>query len=158
VDEIKGRIFVNSRAIIERIVDGQKEVVVQLRTTTPYGWEFPGGRIEPYESFHSALRREVKEETGLEVTSIVGEYEHFEDSNVECIKPFIVTQTLEGYCDSIGVHFICHVVGELLFEGDGTKNIKWINLDELYYLIKEENFTGIDRVAAIQYLKENNKW
>ena len=33
-------------------------------------WWFPGGRIRKGESLEEALRREVKEETGLEVTAI----------------------------------------------------------------------------------------
>ena len=33
----------------------------------PQKWDIPGGRIEPHEPLHDALRREVKEETGLEL-------------------------------------------------------------------------------------------
>jgi len=29
------------------------------------GWDAPGGHVEPGESIHEALRREIKEETGL---------------------------------------------------------------------------------------------
>ncbi len=34
--------------------------------TEPH-WDIPGGRIEPEETLHEALRREITEETGLDV-------------------------------------------------------------------------------------------
>lgn len=148
--------WVNTRAIIERIENGKKEIIVQWRNkNNDECWELPGGQIELYESLYDALKREVKEETGLDVTSIKGENGYFQEGCVECLKPFSAYQQLEGQVgNSVGFHFICHAVGNLLTEGDQTKNIKWIGLDELKKILENEKFLGIDKAAAMLYLKE----
>ena len=46
-----------------------------LLVNSPWrGWEYPGGLIEPGESFETALKREVYEEAGvqIEITGFVG--------------------------------------------------------------------------------------
>ena len=152
--------WVNSRAIIERIENGKREIIVQWRNKNNDDcWEFPGGQIELYESLYDALKREVKEETGLHVTAIKGESGYIREGNVECLKPFSVYQQLEGqFGNSVGFHFICHAAGELLTEGDQTKDIKWIDLDELKNILENEKFLGMDKVAAMLYLQEESNF
>ena len=154
MESIQGKTFVNARAIIERTANGEKQIIVQFRTKRGQEcWELPGGTIEPYESLYVALKREVKEETGLDVTTIVGEDGFFVENDVECLSPFSVYQTLSGFVNSIGFHFICHATGELLTNGDASSNIKWVGLDELKQLVEQESFQRIDKVAVIKYLK-----
>jgi 8-oxo-dGTP pyrophosphatase MutT (NUDIX family) len=96
----------------------------------------------------------VREETGLTVTEIMGEGGYFREGNVECMRPFSVYQMLEGYIDSVGFHFICRAEGEVLEEGDWTRDIRWVTVDELERILAEEEFLGIDKVAARLYIKE----
>lgn len=46
------------------------KVLVQERTKSWTGLSFPGGHVEPFESITDSARREVKEETGLDVRSL----------------------------------------------------------------------------------------
>ncbi len=50
------------------ISDGQGNILVQKRVKKDWpGLTFPGGHVEPGESFSAAVVREVKEETGLTI-------------------------------------------------------------------------------------------
>lgn len=54
---------VSQRAVLFR---GDDEILV-VRRASDGGWELPGGRLDVNESTVEGLRREVKEETGLDV-------------------------------------------------------------------------------------------
>ena len=46
------------------------EVLVQNRTGKWPGYSFPGGKVDPGESFHDCAVREIKEETGLDIADL----------------------------------------------------------------------------------------
>jgi len=108
------------------------------------------------------VRREVKEETGLELSEIEGEETRIVTEGnffeVECIKPFVAYQTIKGPVDSIGYYFRCKAVGELLESGDETTGIRWIKISDLRELIEDNpfQFSDIDRAGIQYYLNQFN--
>ena len=110
----------------------------------------------------NALRREVREETGLEVTFIEGLDTRLEtvsaDANVECLVPFAVYQTLKGPVDSMGVYFLCRAEGQLLVRGDETEQIKWMPVKQVAQWIKDEpeKFDWVDRAGLLYYVRRRS--
>jgi len=156
---------VNARAIIERETADGTMILIQVRNKPYEGgkWlELPGGRVEEFESLVSALKREVMEETGLEITRIEGSSARLETgsthANVECLAPFAVYQTLKGPVDSMGVYFLCQAEGKLLDVGDETEGIQWIPIVRLAQWMKEEpdKFDWVDRAGLLFYLRRKS--
>ena len=58
-------------AVIER---GDRRLLIGQRRsddTSPFKWEFPGGKVEPGETPEEALKRELREELGATLTKTV---------------------------------------------------------------------------------------
>lgn len=52
------------------IVETGSGIVLIKRKNPPYGWAIPGGFIDYGESAEDAARREIREETGIEITGL----------------------------------------------------------------------------------------
>jgi len=149
--------------IIEKSLHGVDYILIQDRfkedTSIENGLiEIPSGKLREYENIFDCLRREVKEETGLDVIEIEGESgSYLYKSNgykVLSYNPFNCSLNIDGYYPVLVQIFICKAKGELLNKTNETKNIRWISIDELNLLLKkEECFYPMHVYTLKKYLK-----
>ncbi len=106
------------------IRDGQGRLLVQLRAEDGE-WSLPGGAMEPGETPAQAVRREVQEETGLEVrpvriAAVLGGRHHR--------NTYLNGDTVE-YCVIL---FDCEVQGGQLSTSDPeTQSLEWFPPENL---------------------------
>src|SRR3989338_10388696 len=95
------------------IFDEQKRILLVHRRDYDL-WNLPGGELEDFESPTNAVKREVKEETGLEVeiSRLLGVYNK-ENKN------------------SITFTFLCKVVGGKITLNDEAERIEYFEIDKL---------------------------
>lgn len=153
-------------AIIERKRNKLIEILVQIRqkdTDLRYSGsvEIPGGKFRAFEDVYETIRREIKEETGLDVTLVIDEtlrhdYQNKGDRST-LITPYCVTQMENG--PFIGLIFRCQVRGKMLQKTNETKNIQWMPINQLAQIVTfhpEQIYTAF-LAPLIKYLQEENK-
>ena len=126
------------------IYDGDK-ILVQDRLNSNWpGITFPGGHIEPKESFVESTIREVYEETGLRISNlqICGMKQWTQkDNSYRYIVIFYKTNTFTG---------------ELKSSGEGK--VFWINRNEISNYVVAEGFMEMLEVFENENLSENYHW
>ena len=116
-----GRREVVGAAIVDDL--GRPSVLLAARRTEPAalagGWEFPGGKVDPGEGHAEALRRELREELGVEVA---------------------LGERLEGPLRGgwpLGEDFVIWVWWAVVVEGEPAPledhdQLRWLDRDRLY--------------------------
>jgi 8-oxo-dGTP diphosphatase len=104
--------------------------------------EIPAGGIDTYENVFNTLKREVKEETGLDIVKIISDYEGKVEENILgnkaiIFQPFVCQQMLEsnGGLPWVGFVFRCEAKGEVSINTKEAKDPCWVTIDELKSLL-----------------------
>jgi 8-oxo-dGTP diphosphatase len=147
--QFKERRFLGATAsaIIERFHNGWWEVLFQTRWKPEEDpkhsglLEIPGGRIEVGEDVYPALKREVKEECGLEIESIKPGKETLTKGKFDEVSVAFVPLCGERFLGSnfVGFAFVCTAKGKLRKKGVyDAKEPRWVTLSELKNMLSNE--------------------
>lgn len=110
-------------------------------------WSLPGGWVDVLESIRSNTIKEVKEETGLDVSAkkVIA----LQDRNKHN-KPIYAY----GVCKAF---VLCEVVGESFEENIETTEIKYFSIDEIPENLAEEK-TNLEQIKMCFEAYNNPKW
>ena len=110
---VKSIIIYNRKTLLIQRVDGNHE------------WEFPGGLMEFNEDLHEALKREIKEETGLDDIR-VGKF------------IYVMTAKVSPVRQIVGIGYISYANSDkITLAPDEHINFKWVNKEEFIELLSK---------------------
>ncbi len=105
------------------IVDGDRVLLVQRAHEPLKGeWSLPGGAVDVGETLHEAVRREIREETGLDVhvgpvVEVLDRIHHTDDGRVEF--HFVL------------IDYLCTVAGGTMACSSDAADARWVPIANL---------------------------
>ena len=103
-------------------------------------WEFPGGVVEFGEDLHTALRREIKEEAGLE------------DIHIEKLL-YAVTFLLSPSKQTIGLMYLCHTGNDAVHISEEHVEFIWADRKQVISLLHKGMLNELEEHAVLDLLE-----
>lgn len=123
------------------IFDGDSALLVERAGEPLKGWwSIPGGLLETGEMLEDAVRREVREETGL-LVEIVSRFDIFER----------IMRDQEGRAEYhyVLVDYVCKVTGGELTPGDDVSRVEWVLCENLHdYRVTSGTIEAVERAYS----------
>jgi 8-oxo-dGTP diphosphatase len=114
--------------------------------------EIPGGRWRAGEPPEVAVRREVREETGVDIVELVsaaGRVDISEHRACGYVHPLAVVNGLEGTYPSLHVVFECIGAGEPVAQPGETADPRWWPIDEVAALLRDDPEQLVDQARGM---------
>lgn len=123
------------------IFDADKVLLVERAKEPLQGfWSIPGGIVETGEKLEEAIRREVREETGLEVDAL---------SIFEVFERVIPDAEGKPEYHYVLIDYLCRVTGGLLKAASDVSGTAWVAKGDLReYRITEGTLAVVERAFA----------
>ena len=121
------------------------KVLLIQRNDGNNAWEIPGGKRENNEEIIDALKREVKEETGLIINEYKLVYVSTIFENHPILKPFL------------NIGYLCLVDNSDVIISNEHINYKWVSINELATYLDNDIYNDLKSSGMINELNNINK-
>ena len=110
---------------VSGIIKNQKnQILLILRRSPPYAgtWSLPGGAVQVGETLEEALKREIREECGIDVKI----HSHF-----DIISRIFPDEKGKIQYHYVIINYLCLPMEGKVIAGSDAANVRWVSLNEL---------------------------
>lgn len=129
------------------VIEGDSVLLVERGHEPLKGWwSLPGGVVETGEFLENAVRREVREETGLEIEIV---------SLVEVFERIMPDQSGAPEYHYVLLDYLCRITGGTLCAADDASRVAWVKEDGIGELKITEGTPAVIAKAFRRYREQH---